>query len=117
MGFPTTKILLYSTITTIALFLALLFVGSIYEAGRLKKSSHYTYFKFNHSNLRGISLLDLGFSENDNKRLNLVLNNLQPKHKIDFKLVSANKSAADYKKLFRILHLLIDGGIKGYHKT
>ena len=46
----------------------------------------------------------------------MVLNNLQPKNKIDFKLVSDNRAAADYKKLFRILHLLIDGGIKDYKK-
>jgi predicted ATPase len=31
-------------------------------------------------------------------------------------LVSANKSAADYKKLFRILHLLIVDGIKYFKK-
>ena len=52
----------------------------------------------------------------DRGNLNLVLNNLSPKHKIDFKLVSANRAAADYKKLLRILHLLIDGGIKDFKK-
>ncbi|MDX8341698.1 hypothetical protein SLH46_21040 [Draconibacterium sp. IB214405] len=68
------------------------------------------------SNLNGIHLPGLGFTESDRKNLNLVLNNLQPKSKIDFRLVSDNRIAADYKKLFRILHLLIDGGIKEFKK-
>ncbi len=116
MGFSVGRIILYSTVTTIALFLVLLFIGSLYESRRLKKSSHYTFFQFNRSNLNGISLSDLGFSPAEQENLNLVLNNLQPKYRIDFKLVSANKSAADYKKLFRILHMLIDEGIKDYKK-
>jgi hypothetical protein len=116
MGFSATKIFNYSTITIIGLFLVLLFIGSINEARRLKKNGLSSYFQFNRSNLNGISLADLGFSLADSENLNLVLNNLKPKHKIDFKLVSANKSAADYKKLFRILHLLIVGGIKDFKK-
>ncbi|WP_347839588.1 hypothetical protein [uncultured Draconibacterium sp.] len=116
MGFSTIQIFLYSTLTIIALFLALLFIGSMNEARRLKRNGLFTNLQFNRSNLNGISLTDLGFSQNDTKNLNLVLNNLKPKNKIDFKLVSANKSAADYKKLFRILHLIIVGGIKDFKK-
>jgi len=116
MGFSAIQIFLYSTITIIALFLALLFIGSMNEARRLKKDGLFSYFQFSRSNLNGISPSDIGFSEPDYENLNLVLNNLKPKHKIDFKLVSANKSAADYKKLFRILHLLIVGGIKDFKK-
>jgi hypothetical protein len=116
MGFSATKILIYSTITIIGLFLALLFIGSMNEARRLKRNGLFSYFQFSRSNMNGISLSDIGFSEPDYENLNLVLNNLQPKLKIDFKLVSANKSAADYKKLFRILHLLIVGGIKDFKK-
>jgi hypothetical protein len=116
MGFSIGGTILYSTVTTIALFLALLLVGSMYEAKKLKKSSLFTYFQFNRCNLNGVTLSSLGFCDADNENLNLVLNNLQPKHKIDFKLVSANKSAADYKKLFRILHLITIGGIKDFKK-
>ena len=36
--------------------------------------------------------------------------------KIDFCFVSDNRKAADYKKLFRILHLLTVGGIKDFKK-
>jgi hypothetical protein len=39
----------------------------------------------------------------DRENLNLVLNNLQPKNRIDFELVSDNLVAADYKKLPRTL--------------
>ncbi len=46
----------------------------------------------------------------------MVLNGLEIKSKIDFKLVSDNRTAADYKKLLRILHLLIDGGIRNFKK-
>jgi len=116
MGFSATNIFIYSTITIIALFLALLFIGSFNEARRLKRDGLFTNFQFNRSNLNGISLADLGFLQNDNENLNLILNNLQPKHKIDFQLVSDNRTAADYKKLFRILHLLVHGGIKDFKK-
>ncbi len=116
MGFSINKIILYSTITIIALILALLFIGSLNEARRLKKNGLSSYFHFNRSNLNEISLADLGFSLTDSENINLVLNNLEPKSKIDFKLVSANKSAADYKKLLRILHLLIIDGIKDFKK-
>ena len=116
MGFSLNRIILYSTITIIILFLTLLFIGSLNEARRLKKKGLFTFFQFNRSNLNGITLSDIGFFQAERENLNLIINNLQPKNKIDFKLVSANKSAADYKKLFRILHLLIDGGIKDFKK-
>ncbi|MEN8118359.1 MAG: hypothetical protein ABFS16_15340 [Bacteroidota bacterium] len=116
MGFSINRIILYSTTITIALFLILIVIGSLNEARRLKKNGLFTYFQFTRSNLNGISLIKLGFSQADSENLNLVLNNLQPKHKIDFKLVSHNRTAADYKKLFRILHLLIVGGIKDFKK-
>lgn len=116
MGFSATKIFIYSTITIIVLFLALIFIGSLNEARRLKRNGLLSIFQFNRSNLNGISLFEIGFSQPDYENLNLVLNNFKPKNKIDFKLVSANKLAADYKKLFRILHLLIVGGIKDFKK-
>lgn len=98
------------------MFLLLLFIGSLGEVKRLKRKELFYYFQFTRINLNGIFLNDLGFSENDRENLNLVLNNLQPKQKIDFRLVSDNRIAADYKKLFRILHLLIDGGIRDSKK-
>ena len=116
MGFSLNRIILYSAVTIIILFLTLLFIGSLNEVRRLKKKGVATFFQFNRSNFNGISLSDLGFSPAEQDNLNLVLNNLQPKHKIDFKLVSDNRAAADYKKLFRILHLLIDGGIKDFKR-
>jgi hypothetical protein len=58
----------------------------------------------------------LGFSQKDNENINLILNNLKPNSKIDFHLVSDNRASADYKKLFRILHLLIVDGIKDFRK-
>ena len=115
-GLPIVKILIYTSIVIFCLFLVLLLVGSIHEAKRLEKASLHPSFQFNRSNLNGISLSRLGFSESERENLNLVLNNLQPKNKIDFCLVSDNRIAADYKKLFRILHLLIDGGIKDFKK-
>jgi hypothetical protein len=116
MGFSTTKIILNSSLSILALFLTLILVGALYESRKLKKNGLLTYFQFNRSNLNSISLSDLGFSDTDNENLNLILNNLQPKHKIDFWLVADNRIAADYKRLFRILHLLIDGGIKEFKK-
>jgi hypothetical protein len=116
MGFSFIKTILYSTISIIVLFLILLFIGSLNEAERLRKNELFTYFLFNRSNLNGISISDLGFSDSERENLNLLLNNLPTKNKIDFKLVSDNRTAADYKKLFRILHLLIDGGIKDFKK-
>ncbi len=116
MGFSIDRILIYSTVSTIILFLALLLVGSLYEVKRLKKDSLDNYFHFNRSNVNGILLQDLGFSNNEIENLNLVLNNLQQKNKIDFIMISDNRKASDYKKLLRILHLLIDGGINDFKK-
>ena len=116
MGFSINQILIYSTTSIITLFLILLFIGSLNEARSLKKNVLFSYFQFNHSNLNGISLPDLGFSQTERENFNLILNNLQPNNKIDFHLVSDNRAAADYKKLFRILHLLIIDGIKDFKK-
>ncbi|QGY46489.1 hypothetical protein GM418_23345 [Maribellus comscasis] len=116
MGFSFIHVILYSAISITILFLTLLFVGSLNEARRLSKQVPSSCFQFVKSNLNGIYLPDLGFTENDRENINLVLNGLETKSRIDFKLVSDNRAAADYKKLFRILHLLIDGGIKDFKK-
>ena len=116
IGVPVFKIFIFSTAIISALFLILVLIGSLAEAKRLQQNTSSFYFHFNRNNVNGISLLNLGFVESDQKNLNLILNNLQPKNKIDFKLVSDNRVAADYKKLFRILHLLIHGGIKDFNK-
>ena len=110
------KILIYTSIAIFCLFFALLLVGAINEAKRLERTSLHSSFQCNKSNLNGISLSSIGFTESDREDLNLILNNLQPKNKIDFRLVSDNRIAADYKKLFRILHILINGGIKDFKK-
>jgi len=116
IGFPMIKILTYSSITIFCLFLFLLLIGSIHEAKRLERTSLHSHFQFNRSNLNGIPLSNIGFSESEMENINLVLNNLRPNNKIDFYLVSDNRTAADYKKLLRILHLLIDGGIRDFKK-
>ena len=114
--YPVFKIIVYTSVALIILFVVLVFVGSWQEAKRLQQNELVSRFSFNRSNINGIHLPDLGFSDSDRVNLNLVLNNLKPKTKIDFCLVSDNRIAADYKKLFRILHLLIDGGIKDFKK-
>ncbi|TRX66395.1 hypothetical protein [uncultured Carboxylicivirga sp.] len=115
-GFSYYDALMYSVVVEVGLFLLLLIIGASYEVQRLKKSRCDYSFRFVRSNLNGIEISDLGFSEMDRSNLALVLNNLRPKQKIDFKLVSDNRIAADYKQLLRILYLLIDGGINEYSK-
>ena len=116
MGFSFIHVILYSAISITVLFLTLLFIGSLNEARRLSKQVSSGCFQFVKSNLNGIHLPGLGFTEKDRENINLVLNGLEIQSKIDFKLVSDNRTAADYKKLFRILHLLINGGIKDFKK-
>ncbi|MFV0265614.1 MAG: hypothetical protein ACK5HT_00605 [Draconibacterium sp.] len=116
MGFSVNHIILYSVISITALFLILLIIGSLNEARRLSKEAPCNCFQFTRNNMNGIDLSDLGFSEQDRPKINLVLNGLETKSKIDFKLVSDNRSSADYKKLFRILHILIVGGIRNFKK-
>ena len=115
-GFPIVKTLAYTFSIVFCLFLVLLLIGSIHEAKRLERTSLHSHFQFNRSNLNGIPLSNIGFSESEMENINLVLNNLRPNNKIKFYLVSDNRIAADYKKLFRILHLLIDGGIRDFKK-
>jgi hypothetical protein len=98
------------------MLITLVIIGAQHEAKRLQKNELNSCFQFTRSNMNGIQISDFGFSETDRENLNLVLNNLPPKYKIDFRLVSDNRIAADYKKLFRILHLLIDGGIRDFKR-
>jgi hypothetical protein len=116
LGYQAFKVIVYMSTVLTALFIALIFIGSWHVAKRLQRNEVISCFHFNRSNINGIHLPDLGFSDSDREELNLILNNLQPSRKIDFKLISDNRIAADYKKLFRILHLLIDGGIKDFKK-
>ncbi len=116
LGYSIQKTIIYSLVLTFMLFLGLIFIGSFHEANRLKNNEYISCFRFKRSNMNGISLQDLGFAESDRDNLNLILNNIQPKNKINFILVSDNRKAADYKKLFKILHLLIVEGIKKFKK-
>lgn len=115
-GFDIPSVVIYSAATVLVLFILLFLIGADYEAKRLQGNEPNSCFHFTRSNMNGIRTSDLGFSETDRENLNLVLNNLSPKNKIDFRLVSDNRIAADYKKLLRILHLLIIGGIKDFKK-
>ena len=115
-GYTGYKVVLFTLIASIIQFIVLVFVGSWHEAERLQQNNSISFFHFIRSNLNGINLPDLGFSEPDHENLNLLLNGFEPANKIDFCLVSDNRIAADYKKLFRILHLLIVGGIKDFKK-
>jgi hypothetical protein len=116
LGYSIQSTIKYSLSFISILFLVLLFIGSYSEAKRLQLNELNSCFLFCRSNLNGISINDLGFSKSERENFNLILNNLQPNNKIDFHLVSDNRAAADYKKLFRILHLLTIGGIKEFKK-
>ena len=115
-GFPIVKILTYTSTIIFCHFLIILIIGSMHEAKKLERTSLHSNFQFNRSNLNGIPLSNIGFLESEMENINLVLNNLRPTNKIDFCLVSDNRIAADYKKLLRILHLLINGGIRDFKK-
>ncbi|MCW0481200.1 hypothetical protein [Gaoshiqia sediminis] len=115
-GFAVQSVVIYSAATVLVLFILLFLIGAHHEAKRLQGNEPNSCFHFTRSNMNGILISELGFSETDRENMNLVLNNLQPKSKIDFKLISDNRIAADYKKLLRILHLLIIGGIKDFKK-
>ena len=116
LGYSAEKAVMYSLGLSVVFFIMLVLMGAYYEAKRLQANELNSCFHFTRSNMNGILISDLGFSETDRENLNLVLNNLQPKSKIDFKLVSDNRIAADYKKLLRVIHLLIVGGIRDFKK-
>jgi len=116
LGYPVLQAILYSGLIVTAVFLVLFLIGASHVKKRLQASDPNSCFHFIRSNMNGVFITELGFSESDRANLNLVLNNLPPKNKIDFKLISDNRIAADYKKLLRILHLLIIGGIKDFKK-
>jgi len=116
LGYSSEKAIIYSIGLTLGLFILLILVGAYQESKRLQGNEPNSCFHFTRSNLNGVPFSELGFSESDRENLNMILNNLPPKDKIDFKLVSDNRIAADYKKLLRILHVLINGGIKDFRK-
>ena len=115
-GYPVYKVIIFSSIALIMQFVILVIIGSQHVVKRLQQNNPISFFHFNKSNLNGLNLSELGFRETDSENLNLVLNGFEPTSKIDFRLISDNRIAADYKKLFRILHLLIEGGIKEFKK-
>lgn len=115
-GFSVLRAIVYSGGLVFILFILLILIGAYHEAKRLQGHEPNFCFHFTRSNMNGIRISELGFSEKDRENLDMVLNNLQPQNKIDFRLVSDNRIAADYKKLLRILHLLIIGGIKDFKK-
>lgn len=115
-GYSILRALTYSVVLTLILFIFLLSIGVFTEVKRLRGNEPNSSFHFIRSNMNGLRIENMGFIESDRDNLNLVLNSLTPKSKIDFKLVSDNRIAADYKKLFRVLHLLIDGGIVNFKK-
>jgi len=116
LGYSDEKAVMYSIGLSVVFFIMLVLMGAYYEAKRLQANELNSCFHFTRSNMNGIVISELGFLETDRENLNLVLNNLQPKSKIDFKLVSDNRIAADYKKLLRVIHLLIVGGIRDFKK-
>lgn len=116
LGFPIEKTALISFVLSFCFYTVLILISAVHAARKLQGNNIYSKFYFKRSNLNTIEINNLGFSESDRENLNLVLNNLKPNSKIDFRLVSDNRIAADYKKLFRILHLLIDGGIRNFKK-
>jgi len=116
LGYSAEKAIMYSIGSSVVFFILLVLMGAYYEAKRLQANELNSCFHFIRSNMNGIVISELGFSETDRENLNLVLNNLQPKSKIDFKLVSDNRIAADNKKLLRVIHLLIVGGIRDFKK-
>ncbi len=65
---------------------------------QIRRNELNSCFYFNRSNVNGIQLPDLVFSDSDWEELNLIFNKLQPSLKIDFKLIPDNRIAADYKK-------------------
>ncbi|WP_159519773.1 hypothetical protein [Sunxiuqinia indica] len=116
-GFSIQKATVSSAVLTLALFFILFSIGVFKESKRMQENELCSFFHFSRSNMNGIKLQQLGFLESDRDKLNLLLNNQQPNSKIDFLLISDNRMAADYKKLFRILHLLIEGGIVHFKKA
>ena len=98
LGYPTFKGLTYTSAVLIILLVALIFVGSWHEAKRLYRNELVSCFHFNRSNINGIYLPDLGFSDSDRQNLNLVLNNIKPKNRINFRLVSDSRIAVESRK-------------------
>ena len=104
--------LTYTIWSSILLFALLILIGAWYKSKQLRQKNNLYTFRFNRSNINGINLGEIGFNEDNRNDFNLFLNNQLPAQKLDFKIISDNRQAADYKKLFRILHLLIEGGIR-----
>jgi len=116
LGYSLQTVIVYSVGITCGMLITLVIIGAQHEAKRLQKNELNSCFQFARSNMNGIRISELGFSEPDRENLNLVLNNLPPTNRINFRLISDNRISADYKKLFRILHLLIAGGIRDFKK-
>lgn len=72
-GYPVLKIIIYISATLIILFVILVFVSSWHEAKRLHRNGLVSCFHFKRSNICGIHLPDLGFSDSDREELNLIL--------------------------------------------
>ncbi|MBN1986527.1 MAG: hypothetical protein JW761_09500, partial [Prolixibacteraceae bacterium] len=62
-GYPVFKIIVYTSTAMMILFIVLIVVGSWHEAKRLHLNELVSCFHFKRSNINGIHLPDLGFSD------------------------------------------------------
>lgn len=91
-------------------FILFIFVAAYYSAQRKKKNTLYG-FKIKKLPLNSIDYQELMLDDDSILNLKLLMRNKKPKDKIDFRLSNKNKTAANYKLLFTLFHLIIENGI------
>lgn len=80
-GFPIQRAMIYAISLTFAVHIRLILIGANQKAKRLAQKEVNSCFHFNRSNMNGVPISELGFSEPDHDNLNLLLKQLQPKNK------------------------------------
>lgn len=73
--------MIYAISLTFAVHIRLILIGANQKAKRLAQKEVNSCFHFNRSNMNGVPISELGFSEPDHDNLNLLLKQLQPKNK------------------------------------
>ncbi|WP_136468474.1 hypothetical protein [Flagellimonas onchidii] len=94
-------------------FILLIFVAAYYSVQRIKKNALYG-FKFKRLLFNSVDYKELMLDSDSALNLKLLIRNKKPKDKIDFRLPNKNKTAANYKLLFTLFHLIIENGIDQY---
>ena len=99
----------------IGAFILFVAVGAWYEFKKLKNIDFYL-FKFNKIDFNKVDFAKLQFSEDEKESFKTLMQHQKLTDKINFRLSAKSNKSANYRLLFAMFDILIEGDIKKFGK-